>query len=836
MADQNSQFYAILTNVGAAKQANADALGIAWKITQLGVGDANGIEPTPNASQTALIAEWRRAPLNQLKVDDNDSSIIVAEQIIPAEVGGKWIREIGLYDADGDLVAIANCPPTYKPLLSQGSGRTQVVRMNLIVSSSSNVELKIDPSVVLATREWVTSELAKQDFKHSVVATTTANITLSGLQTIDGVALTAGSRVLVKNQTAGKDNGLYLAATGAWARCTDADISAEVTPGMLVLVERGTVNGDSAWQLVTDATITLGVTALAFEMAFGRTGVVAGTYRSVTVDSYGRVTAATNPTTVAGYGLTDVYTKTQIDQALALKAALASPAFTGLPTAPTPAAGTNTTQLATAAFVQAAISALVASSPGALDTLNELAAALGNDPNFATTITNALALKAPLASPTFTGDPKAPTVVATDSDTSVATTAFVRAAMALFGVGASGNAFGGNIDTLALTGFYLISGNAGTLPNWPEGYPGGATGQIVGGNLIHIERSAGGAATQIWDSLVNTDYPASFIRTRKLGGAWLPWRELWTSGNTPKQTGLQDLTPGAMLNPQSFGIGQAIVSAEADMNNFLVPGNYLTAASGLLNMPPGWNLSQRHSMVVGGLGASGHMVQTLTAGLAGGEAKSAIRTYTSGKTWTDWEEVTTSRHGPFKGTQVYKTAGVFTWAVPAGVKKAWVTVIGGGGGGGRSGTSGVGSGGGGAGGLSQKLVDLTGVASVTVTVGVGGAGAAVAGASGDTGDTSSFGAYHSATGGIGGMGNSPVGTPNGPGAGGYGYGGDFVYSLGVGHVSYGVVGGSGGGAGGRCTQGGYPGNGGMAAGGGGSGAYFGYNGGNGATGTVIIQW
>ncbi|MGE8327268.1 phage tail protein [Pseudomonas urmiensis] len=157
MVDQNSQFYAILTNVGTAKQANADALGIPWKITQLGVGDANGLDPTPNATQTSLINEWRRAPLNQLKVDDKDSSIIVAEQVIPAEIGGRWIREIALYDSDGDMVAVANCPPTYKPLLNQGSGRTQVVRMNLIVSSSSNVQLKIDPSVVLATREYVDS-------------------------------------------------------------------------------------------------------------------------------------------------------------------------------------------------------------------------------------------------------------------------------------------------------------------------------------------------------------------------------------------------------------------------------------------------------------------------------------------------------------------------------------------------------------------------------------------------------------------------------------------------------------------------------------------------------
>ncbi|UVL32995.1 phage tail protein [Pseudomonas sp. B21-041] len=161
MIDANSQFFAILTNVGMAKQANADALGIPWLITHMGVGDANpnGLadppNPVPSASQTKLINEWRRKPLNQLKIDPVNPAVIIAEQIIPADEGGKWIREIGLYDADGDLVAVANCAPSFKPLLSQGSGRTQIVRMNFIVTSTGNIQLKIDPAIVLASRAYV---------------------------------------------------------------------------------------------------------------------------------------------------------------------------------------------------------------------------------------------------------------------------------------------------------------------------------------------------------------------------------------------------------------------------------------------------------------------------------------------------------------------------------------------------------------------------------------------------------------------------------------------------------------------------------------------------------
>ncbi len=177
MTDLASQFYAILTNIGLAKQANADALGISWKITHMAVGDANGTDPQPSATQTRLINEVRRAPLNQLKVDPANEAVVIAEQVIPADVGGWWIRELALFDEAGDMVAVANCPPSFKPLLAQGSGRTQVVRMNLVVSNVGNVELKIDPSVVLATRSWVSDII--EALKKQLVQATEAVIGLA---------------------------------------------------------------------------------------------------------------------------------------------------------------------------------------------------------------------------------------------------------------------------------------------------------------------------------------------------------------------------------------------------------------------------------------------------------------------------------------------------------------------------------------------------------------------------------------------------------------------------------------------------------------------------------
>lgn len=150
-----TKYLAIMTNQGAAKLANAAALGIKLNLTHLAVGDGNGALPTPDPAQIKLVNQKRIAPLNLLNVDPNNASQIIAEQIIPENEGGFWIREIGLYDDDGDLIAVANCPETYKPQLQEGSGRTQTIRMILIVSSTSAVTLKIDPAIVLATRKYV---------------------------------------------------------------------------------------------------------------------------------------------------------------------------------------------------------------------------------------------------------------------------------------------------------------------------------------------------------------------------------------------------------------------------------------------------------------------------------------------------------------------------------------------------------------------------------------------------------------------------------------------------------------------------------------------------------
>ncbi|MGY0155922.1 tail fiber protein [Edwardsiella tarda] len=159
------KFYTLLTEIGSAKLAAAAASGIPLNITQMAVGDGGGSLPMPSQQQTALIAEKRRAALNMLYIDPQNSNQIIAEQVIPEAEGGWWIREIGLFDESGALIAIGNCPESYKPRLAEGSGRTQTVRMVLLISGTDNVTLNIDPSIVLATRQYVDQSL--EDHLHS---------------------------------------------------------------------------------------------------------------------------------------------------------------------------------------------------------------------------------------------------------------------------------------------------------------------------------------------------------------------------------------------------------------------------------------------------------------------------------------------------------------------------------------------------------------------------------------------------------------------------------------------------------------------------------------------
>lgn len=157
------KYKAVLTKIGAAKIAAATAGGTRINLTQMAVGDGGGTLPTPDPAQTKLIAEKHRAALNKVSVDTKHKNYLVAELVIPPEIGGFWMRELGLYDEVGDLIAASNMAESYKPLLSEGSGRAQTLRMVVIVSDMDTVNLLIDSSTVLATQEYVDEKLLEHE-------------------------------------------------------------------------------------------------------------------------------------------------------------------------------------------------------------------------------------------------------------------------------------------------------------------------------------------------------------------------------------------------------------------------------------------------------------------------------------------------------------------------------------------------------------------------------------------------------------------------------------------------------------------------------------------------
>ncbi|HAM5433887.1 TPA: phage tail protein, partial [Escherichia coli] len=367
------KYYAILTNQGAARLANATMLGSKLNLTQMAVGDANGVLPTPDPAQTKLINQKRIAPLNLLSVDPNNQSQIIAEQIIPENEGGFWIREIGLYDDEGVLIAVANCPETYKPQLQEGSGRTQTIRMILVVTNTEAITLKIDPSVVLATRKYVDDKISEheQSRRHP-----DASLTVKGFTQLSS-AINSESETLAATPKAVK--AAYDLANGKY------------TAQNATTTQKGIVQLSSATNSTSE---TLAATPKAVKAAYDlANGKYTAQNATTTQKGIVQLSSATNSTSET-LAATPKAVKAVMDETNK-KAPLNNPALTGTPTTPTAPQGTNSTQIASTAFVMAAIAALVDSSPDALNTLNELAAALGNDPNFATTMTNALAGKQP---------------------------------------------------------------------------------------------------------------------------------------------------------------------------------------------------------------------------------------------------------------------------------------------------------------------------------------------------------------------------------------------------------------------------------------------------------
>ncbi|HBA2919038.1 TPA: phage tail protein [Escherichia coli] len=264
----STKFYTLLTDIGAAKLASAAALGVPLKITHMAVGDGGGTLPTPGAKQTALVNEKRRAALNMLYIDPQNSSQIIAEQVIPENEGGWWIREVGLFDESGALIAVGNCPESYKPQLAEGSGRTQTVRMVLITSSTDNIILKIDPAVVLATRKYVDDKISEheQSRRHPDASLTAKGFTQLSSATNSESEILAATPKAVKaayDLAAGKASASH---THPWNQITGVPAASLTVKGTVQL--SSATNSTSETQAATPKAVKA-----AYDLAAGKAPV-----------------------------------------------------------------------------------------------------------------------------------------------------------------------------------------------------------------------------------------------------------------------------------------------------------------------------------------------------------------------------------------------------------------------------------------------------------------------------------------------------------------------------------------------------------------------------------
>lgn len=153
------EYFTLLTQIGAQKIAAATAANTTVALAEIALGDGNGTVPMPDASKTALVNEVYRAPLNDLRVDENNANWLVAEGYVPSDEGNFWVREVGVFDNDGDLIIIGNYPETFKPITSNGVAKDLYMKVITEVSSGDAVALSVDPSVVMASQEFVNERL-----------------------------------------------------------------------------------------------------------------------------------------------------------------------------------------------------------------------------------------------------------------------------------------------------------------------------------------------------------------------------------------------------------------------------------------------------------------------------------------------------------------------------------------------------------------------------------------------------------------------------------------------------------------------------------------------------
>lgn len=399
----STTYKTVITDKGA-ERITAALLpdGEKLRITHFAVGDGNGSTPTPDASQTALVHEVYRGEVSNIRIDVDDTTRIIVEGIIPASQGGFWVREIGLYDNQGVLVAVCSAPERYKPVPTEGATSVLNCQVYVVVNNTDAIQLKVLDNAFLpdATTDTrgltiLSSDIDSDDETKSatpkavndvrkqlpVVATdirdrTDGRVALPGMFGF-GAILTDVKRFSGNAGTSEFLTWVRATTPGAYqvsqSSGNDKIIPGVVFNGLIEIKYISSSRNSSGPQYEEKGIFYFGVNGDFWYNRYHTTG-----------DGY-----------LVGWENLKVDVEA-LRRLIALKADLNNPVFTGIPAAPTAAENDSSQQIANTEFVMRAIASLIDSSPEALNTLNELAQALGNDPNFATTVTNALAGKQPL--------------------------------------------------------------------------------------------------------------------------------------------------------------------------------------------------------------------------------------------------------------------------------------------------------------------------------------------------------------------------------------------------------------------------------------------------------
>lgn len=802
-------FFGILTKIGEAKEARAKALGLPVVITEMEVGDGGSdAPPAPDREQTTVVGTKRRAPINRSFVDPGNASWLVIEQVIPEQVGGWWIRQLGLRDADGDLVAVANCPPTYKPLLAEGSARTQVVRIVLQVSSAANFELKVDPSVVLATRQYVDDGLLqKLDKTGTAVAASklatarsialtgdgTASVSFDGTKNVSAAFTLANSGVFASNY--GAASSIPTFTVDAKGRITSAGAVAvgnAASATKLVAARSFSITGGATAAAVSfdgSANVAFNVTALDISkatlgilpVARGGTGVA-----SVAVGAY---------LTGAGAGALTSLTPSQVledIQALSKAGGVVSgPVLLGSGAAIGSQYGVNT---------------------AAGQTAHVLLPDGGGFSTHTGTVTGAMKITLPPAA--------------------VGANTMIRLRVDVF-------EYSTDVPPVSI----LLHGYSQTTKAWGRC---GAT--ILGGAAISdIAVRFGSDATGnlcIWLGEVNKAwaYPTVTVsevmaKYHTAGASASAWSTGW---KVEPVTAFETVSQIVSVSNLAFcrsdivrvtGLQDAL-DLKANVSTSFTAGNGLTG---------GGTLGAARTFT---LGTPSTLSGSSTNAVASASHTHALDMATVAEAVAGTSEVklvtplaVASAVPKFAPHSVDVLTATGNWTVPPGVY--WVSAEawgGGGGGGGIGSIGGIGGGGGGGGGYARGKFSVTPGQVIACTVGAAG-GAGGGGGAGGNGGTTTFGTLLTAGGGTGGR---PNDTGNG-GAGGSGTGGAFATSGGSGSAASSATGGAGGsasfgGAGGGAGVG--PSGNGNAPGGGGGGRgpSSAGSGAAGAAGLIIIEY